>query len=239
MHYSVLLDRQCRPCRQQAQFNTFGVSTPGAFEPLYHFRPPDFAIFCESQLMALIFMYGELPTAMCYVVVEIYNNSETEMTVPLPSCHFCLLELLRVRGLSKRLRVTTSTITLQMHVPGHSNWILLPSPRRGGAVYTLTILRLKVLKRSRPSTLLPRSRYLLQSLASIIAANGRDDYGRASNESSVWKGNLVKITTARTDALRAHDHTVGTEAKSPMDHGATMRLLNQLEKNTREPRKDA
>eukprot|EP00965_Chrysotila_dentata_P175713 5800502-Pleurochrysis_carterae.AAC.1 len=45
-----------------------------------------------------------------------------------------------------------------------------------------------------PSTLISRSRYLLQSLAFMIAANGCDDYGRASNECSVWKGNIVMTT---------------------------------------------
>eukprot|EP00965_Chrysotila_dentata_P256477 6212549-Pleurochrysis_carterae.AAC.7 len=33
-----------------------------------------------------------------------------------------------------------------------------------------------------PSTLLSRSRYLLQSLAFSIAASGRDDYGRAPGQ---------------------------------------------------------
>eukprot|EP00965_Chrysotila_dentata_P240448 6203725-Pleurochrysis_carterae.AAC.1 len=37
-----------------------------------------------------------------------------------------------------------------------------------------------------PDTLLPRSRYLLQCLASIIAASGGGDYGRASDECNVW-----------------------------------------------------
>eukprot|EP00965_Chrysotila_dentata_P009724 316591-Pleurochrysis_carterae.AAC.1 len=37
-----------------------------------------------------------------------------------------------------------------------------------------------------PSTLLSRSRYLLQSLALMIAASGRGDYGRAPGECKVW-----------------------------------------------------
>eukprot|EP00965_Chrysotila_dentata_P102638 3388510-Pleurochrysis_carterae.AAC.2 len=62
----------------------------------------------------------------------------------------------------------------------------------------------------------------LKSLASIIAANGRDDYCRASDKCGVWKVNLVIITT-RPAAPRAYNYTVGTEAKSPLDHGAAMR----------------
>eukprot|EP00965_Chrysotila_dentata_P059457 1972804-Pleurochrysis_carterae.AAC.1 len=69
-----------------------------------------------------------------------------------------------------------------------------------------------------PDTLLlSLSSYLLQSLASIIAASGHDNYGRAYYECGVWKGNLV-ITTARLATPRAHDYTVETEAKSPLDH---------------------
>eukprot|EP00965_Chrysotila_dentata_P073622 2432005-Pleurochrysis_carterae.AAC.1 len=60
----------------------------------------------------------------------------------------------------------------------------------------------------------------LKSLASIIAANVRGDYGRASYECGKWKGNLV-ITTTKPATPRAY--TVGTEAKSPLDHGAAMR----------------
>eukprot|EP00965_Chrysotila_dentata_P137563 4550639-Pleurochrysis_carterae.AAC.1 len=71
-----------------------------------------------------------------------------------------------------------------------------------------------------PSTLLSRSCYLLQFLVSIVAASDRDDYGRASNECGVWK--LLQQQGLPATPI-AHDHTVGTEAKSPVDHGAAMR----------------
>eukprot|EP00965_Chrysotila_dentata_P257514 6212911-Pleurochrysis_carterae.AAC.1 len=55
--------------------------------------------------------------------------------------------------------------------------------RRGGAEYPLRLWGLRFLDGASgvasPSTLLSRSRYLLQSLASSIAASDRDDYGRA------------------------------------------------------------
>eukprot|EP00965_Chrysotila_dentata_P180486 5957811-Pleurochrysis_carterae.AAC.1 len=75
-----------------------------------------------------------------------------------------------------------------------------------------------------PSTLLSRSRYLLQSLTFSIAANCRDDYGRAYCEKSVWYRNLV-ITATRpaTPQANDYDYTVRTEAESPLDHGAAMR----------------
>eukprot|EP00965_Chrysotila_dentata_P055590 1844359-Pleurochrysis_carterae.AAC.3 len=59
------------------------------------------------------------------------------------------------------------------------------------------------------NTLLSRSRYLLQCLAFIIAASGRDDY-------TVVRQLLPKHTTT-------NNYTVETEAKSPLDHGAAMR----------------
>eukprot|EP00965_Chrysotila_dentata_P190502 6173928-Pleurochrysis_carterae.AAC.3 len=76
----------------------------------------------------------------------------------------------------------------------------------------------------------------------MIAANGRDDYGRASDECSTRKGNLVIITT-KPATPRAHDYTVGTEAKSPLDHESGSRCRHalgyQLVKNTKEPCNDA
>eukprot|EP00965_Chrysotila_dentata_P263451 6214833-Pleurochrysis_carterae.AAC.6 len=58
-----------------------------------------------------------------------------------------------------------------------------PNNRRGGAVYPLRLCGLRFVDGASGvashSTLLSRSRYLLQSLAFSIAAGGRDDYGRA------------------------------------------------------------
>eukprot|EP00965_Chrysotila_dentata_P260174 6213805-Pleurochrysis_carterae.AAC.6 len=56
-----------------------------------------------------------------------------------------------------------------------------------------------------PNILVSRSRYLLQCLASNVAASGGGDYGR----------------TPATP--RAHDCTVRTEAESLLNHGAAMR----------------
>eukprot|EP00965_Chrysotila_dentata_P087757 2897740-Pleurochrysis_carterae.AAC.1 len=64
-----------------------------------------------------------------------------------------------------------------------------------------------------PDILISRSRYLLQCLASNIAASGCNDYGRAPGEC---------VTTTRPATPSAHSHTVRTEAKSPLDHGAAM-----------------
>eukprot|EP00965_Chrysotila_dentata_P172075 5678644-Pleurochrysis_carterae.AAC.1 len=55
-------------------------------------------------------------------------------------------------------------------------------------LYPPTIVRLKVLRR-------------------CVGTIGRDDYGRASNERSVWKGNLV-ITTTGPATSKAHGYTV-------------------------------
>eukprot|EP00965_Chrysotila_dentata_P257555 6212924-Pleurochrysis_carterae.AAC.1 len=49
-----------------------------------------------------------------------------------------------------------------------------------------------------------------------IAANGRDDYGRALYEESLL------ITSPA--ASKAHDYTVMREAESPLDQGVAMRF---------------
>eukprot|EP00965_Chrysotila_dentata_P135535 4480592-Pleurochrysis_carterae.AAC.2 len=68
-----------------------------------------------------------------------------------------------------------------------------PNSRRGGARPTTT-MRLEALRRA----------------SLLLAANGRDDYGRASRECSVCKGNIV-ITTTRPATSEAYDYTVRSQ----------------------------
>eukprot|EP00965_Chrysotila_dentata_P254743 6211981-Pleurochrysis_carterae.AAC.6 len=86
------------------------------------------------------------------------------------------------------------------------------------------------------STLLSRSRYLYCRALPPIAGSGRDDYGRAQCECSVWKGSF--LITTRPATSKAHDYTVMKNAESPLNQGVAMRFGVSL-KNAKESRNDA
>eukprot|EP00965_Chrysotila_dentata_P188549 6172807-Pleurochrysis_carterae.AAC.1 len=105
------------------------------------------------------------------------------------------------------LQYLLATVFYGLSLSGDSDLRLIV----GKGLYPLTIMRLKVLrwcvgrgKPEHPTITLPLS---AAEHCHQIAANGRDDYGRASNKFSVWKGSLVIITT-RSATSKAHDYTM-------------------------------
>eukprot|EP00965_Chrysotila_dentata_P073992 2443518-Pleurochrysis_carterae.AAC.1 len=95
----------------------------------------------------------------------------------------------RAAATSDLLRDCPPSLSELLTIPGKVILLAQKSAkinRSGGAVYPLRLCGLMFFEAipgvASPDTLPSRSRYLLQCLASMIAASGGGDYGRTSDE---------------------------------------------------------